>query len=1021
MRKILLTCLLGLGIGANAQYSYLADFESNYSNTVYAQFGGGSRTAAAACNGEFGGQLALSTSTTQTGFMVNLSQIEQTNNGQKVDVTASIKKNSGLVGTATLAYFIYNSATNQWSIQAFGTPMSLATGEITTCTTLSATIPSGTLNPANVYGIGVWVVRTSGSGNVYVDDINIAQEVVNVPPSCTSLLNPVNGSTINAGNVPFSWNPAEYAVNYRLSLGTTSGATDIFNSVLGGNQANVSLPTNTLVYAKLTPMNSVGEASGCGEISFTTNNTIGYCGPITSTAPTEIYPISSVTIGGKSNTSTATAGSLPPHEDFTAIEMDVLRGVSTPISVIGTGLGTNRFGMSVFIDWNGDGDFNDANESYFTTPTTMKGGTGATITMNGDIQVPADAILGKTRMRVKYNFSSSTTSVPAVLSDACSNLSYGQVEDYTIVVKEVTEAPSCVTISSPVNEATGVPANSIINWSLDPLAAGYKVYAGTTAGGTDILNGTEVTSNSLDTLFPINTTVYLKVVPFNAIGDAEGCEEISFTTGELVYCAAAATSTSYEKISNVKFAEIDNPSESIGGYEDFTSLIATVNRGAVDLPIEVSISEYDAPDKVTVWIDFNQNGKLGDEQNEIFILTSAEVSTGLISIPTDAKIGQTRMRVRLNYSTDPAVCGNQSFGQVEDYTVNVVSVPDCVEITSPVNGATDVALDASLEWEASENTTGYKVYIGTATGNYDVVNGEAVTTTSYLPTLAAETQYFVKVVPFNELGDATDCAEMSFTTIADAVEGCSQGIPSQSTLPNALNISTTSQQRIADDFIVGAEGFLMNKITIDVNQVGLPTVIKFNIRKDNNDEPGEVVQTLNFTSADASEVVGAAYGDPIYHLTFNLVTPVGLTEGKYWLEPIMTTPGETSWLAVADYQSTQNSSVFVSADSGTTWAADVRYSMIFTVSGECSYLGTVEYGNTKVSFYPNPVIDNLNITADSKVVTVEVFAVDGKVVFAEKANAKSTKVNLSRLAAGYYVVKATLESGEMKTFKVIKK
>ena len=116
MRKILLTCLLGLGIGANAQYSYLADFESNYSNTVYAQFGGGSRTAAAACNGEFGGQLALSTSTTQTGFMVNLSQIEQTNNGQKVDVTASIKKNSGLVGTATLAYFIYNSATNQWSI-----------------------------------------------------------------------------------------------------------------------------------------------------------------------------------------------------------------------------------------------------------------------------------------------------------------------------------------------------------------------------------------------------------------------------------------------------------------------------------------------------------------------------------------------------------------------------------------------------------------------------------------------------------------------------------------------------------------------------------------------------------------------------------------------------------------------------------------------------------------------------------------------------------------------------------------
>jgi hypothetical protein len=47
----------------------------------------------------------------------------------------------------------------------------------------------------------------------------------------------------------------------------------------------------------------------------------------------------------------------------------------------------------------------------------------------GDITVPADALLGATRMRVIKKFST----VP----DACNAAGYGQAEDYTVVVDAI--------------------------------------------------------------------------------------------------------------------------------------------------------------------------------------------------------------------------------------------------------------------------------------------------------------------------------------------------------------------------------------------------------------------------------------------------------------------------------------------------------------------------------------------------------------------------------------------------------
>ena len=115
---------------------------------------------------------------------------------------------------------------------------------------------------------------------------------------------------------------------------------------------------------------------------------------------------------------------------------------------------TFRHFFAVFIDWNQDGDFDDANEKYFTTPDTFvfvlgsDGVTGAPAV--GSIVVPENAKLGQTRMRVKSAYYGSTgpNTEPNLsnFANACltTGSSFGQVEDYTIQVNTANTGTSNV-------------------------------------------------------------------------------------------------------------------------------------------------------------------------------------------------------------------------------------------------------------------------------------------------------------------------------------------------------------------------------------------------------------------------------------------------------------------------------------------------------------------------------------------------------------------------------------------------
>ncbi|MGS2725624.1 M14 family zinc carboxypeptidase [Psychroserpens sp. BH13MA-6] len=150
-------------------------------------------------------------------------------------------------------------------------------------------------------------------------------------------------------------------------------------------------------------------------VSFTTLDIVlTYCDSQSNNA-TEEY-IENVQL----NTINNTSGS-QNYSDFTSISTILAEGQTYNISVTGVWTGTvYNESYSVWIDYNNDGDFEDAGEQVFTQGNTQASPIG------GSFTVPFGTSRETTRMRVsmKYN----------ALPGPCETFDFGEVEDYSITL-----------------------------------------------------------------------------------------------------------------------------------------------------------------------------------------------------------------------------------------------------------------------------------------------------------------------------------------------------------------------------------------------------------------------------------------------------------------------------------------------------------------------------------------------------------------------------------------------------------
>lgn len=239
--------------------------------------------------------------------------------------------------------------------------------------------------------------------------------------------------------------------------------------------------------------------------------------------------------------------------------------------------------------------------------------------------------------------------------------------------------PNCATVTAPANNATNVSYQSLpITWTAPSgtsAASSYDVYLDTNANPTTLLGTSTTTTYTATNLNP-STVYYLRVVAKNAAGSATGCTVYTFTTMAPTYCTAGATSTSFEKISNVTFADINRTTTSTAGYEDLTATVGNVEAGQTyTFTATFTGTSYDN-DQVLVWIDFNNDKDFNDEGEQVLVTPKSKSPwTGSITIPAGVTASTTRMRVRLNdsgsSSSNLTPCGTATYGQVEDYTLNI--------------------------------------------------------------------------------------------------------------------------------------------------------------------------------------------------------------------------------------------------------------------------------------------------------------------------------------------------------------
>ena len=80
---------------------------------------------------------------------------------------------------------------------------------------------------------------------------------------------------------------------------------------------------------------------------------------------------------------------------------------------------------------------------------------------------------------------------------------------------------------------------------------------------------------------------------------------------------------------------------------------------------------------MSVFIDWNQDCDFNDT-GETYVLSSSDngwTFTGIISVPILAVEGKTRMRVRMTFNSTPSPCDFSLYGEIEDYSVNVITTP----------------------------------------------------------------------------------------------------------------------------------------------------------------------------------------------------------------------------------------------------------------------------------------------------------------------------------------------------------
>ncbi|GAB4320171.1 MAG: hypothetical protein Kow00127_12480 [Bacteroidales bacterium] len=143
------------------------------------------------------------------------------------------------------------------------------------------------------------------------------------------------------------------------------------------------------------------------------------------------------------------------------------------------------------------------------------------------------------------------------------------------------------------------------------------------------------------------------------------------------YCEAGS-SVCDEYIANVQMGAINNPT-ACSNYADYTDQSTDLPLNLTETVTVTNGSTLYSADQCGIWVDWNRDGDFYDANETITVSGTPGVGpyTATIAVPSGTTTGPCTMRTRITFTGAVDPCGITTYGEVEDYTINVVpAVPN---------------------------------------------------------------------------------------------------------------------------------------------------------------------------------------------------------------------------------------------------------------------------------------------------------------------------------------------------------
>jgi len=345
---------------------------------------------------------------------------------------------------------------------------------------------------------------------------------------------------------------------------------------------------------------------------------------------------------------------------------------------------------------------NDASIASITEPATTYNCVGTTVTPVVEIRNGGQATL--TSCTVKYTFDNGTPVsynwTGNLATNATETVSFTQSITLTAgthTFKAYTELPNGVTDEYTPNDEMEISINVTDN----PVVANFTASEVESCVAPFTVNFQNTSTNATSYTWnfgdggtstdasPSHTYTVDGLYTVTLVADAGACGSDDEIKTEYItidssipcdYCDAGATGN-YEYIDGVECGSISNMSTGLssGGYADYTNMSTDMVAGQT-YSITVTGGSVYYTDNAYAWIDWNRDGDFDDTDEDVFASTSdGDASyTFDITVPINISDGSTRLRIRWTDDGDsgsnPTPCGNSSYGEVEDYTINLTSI-----------------------------------------------------------------------------------------------------------------------------------------------------------------------------------------------------------------------------------------------------------------------------------------------------------------------------------------------------------